>query len=150
MASLDAGRKIRQVMPLLENLADMAPELSPDIDKLGQSLVVKLGPSGPPTAPPSVGPPQMQAPLLPGQPAPQPPEGPAPEMQGVPQGVMGIAVQLEMLLPQIASADPSLGSVITGFLSKLRQEVPKILEGERNNGMNPPPTDEMLARLPAA
>lgn len=148
MSNLAAVRKTKQVMPLLDKLARMVPRLSQDIAEMEQTLSARApGIAAGPGGPPNMGGPEA----LPGMPT-SPAMGaaalpPPPDQANIPQGVMGVAVQLEVLLPQIASSDPSLQSQVEGFITHMRAEVSKVLEAQ--GGMtNPPPTDEMLSQVP--
>lgn len=62
-------------------------------------------------------------------------------------GLMGLVQQAEMVLPQIASNDPSVAPDIQFFVARMREEVPKVLKGE-NPSLTPPPTDEMMKSMP--
>lgn len=62
-------------------------------------------------------------------------------------GLMGLVQQAEMILPSIASADPSIAPDIQFFVARMREEVPKVIQGE-NPSLTPPPTDEMMKSLP--
>jgi len=75
-----------------------------------------------------------------------PPAGP-PIPNTTSSGLMGYVQQAEVMLPQIAAADPSVAPDIQFFVARMREEVPKVVRGERS-GFNPPPTDEMLQSLP--
>jgi len=101
-----------------------------------------LPPSGLGAAPPG--------PMGPGA---MPPPGALP-MPPTPVGTMGAldtAMQLEIKLPDIGKDDPSLMPYIQGFIARMRQEVPKVVQGE-TEAINPPvqaaPTDSMLSKIP--
>jgi len=80
--------------------------------------------------------------------APAPPMGPAAPMPvSTTGGLMGLVQQAEMILPAIASADPSVAPDIQFFVARMREEVPKILQGE-SPSLTPPPTDEMMKAMP--
>jgi hypothetical protein len=68
-------------------------------------------------------------------------------------GAMDLAMQLEIKLPSIGKDDPSLMQYIQGFIARLREEVPKVVQGE-TEPVSPPtqaaPTDSMLSKIPVA
>lgn len=62
-------------------------------------------------------------------------------------GLMGLVQQAEMILPQIAANDPSVAPDIQFFVARMREEVPKVLQGQ-NPSLTPPPSDEMMKSMP--
>lgn len=115
------------------------------------------GPPAPMAVPPPVGAPApIGAPVPmdagmgeqgPGGPVMTPPPPP-------PMGLMDLAMQLEIQLPAIGAADPTLLPNIQYFIAKMREEVPKIVNGTPDDQMasmaknNQAPTDAMLKQLP--
>lgn len=134
--------------------------LSPQVAQPGQGpQPVPVPPPGlipPPemggALPPEAGPPMPMGPPPPGIQAagggfaPAPPMGPVMPVSTT-GGLMGLVQQAEMMLPAIASADPSIAPDIQFFVARMREEVPKVVQGE-SPSLTPPPTDEMMKSLP--
>ena len=174
----DLSPQIMEVQPLLTQLARQVPALGPDVDQLNAELKSRMsglpaliaGNAGPMNAPagPSplgAGPAPMASPAggpgspvsgspfggaAPAAPLPQPgmppPPPPVPDM-----GAMGLAMQLETKLPAMGRDDPTLMPAINGFIARMREEVPKVVNGE-TEAINPPtqvaPTEAMLSKIP--
>jgi hypothetical protein len=71
------------------------------------------------------------------------------------QGIMDVAMQLEVLLPSIGADDPELLKDVQYFIARMREEVPKVASGdnavdqfEALQRSSPAPTNEMLRSLP--
>src|ERR1043166_5912200 len=105
--AMSISDKVIAVQPLLQQLALQAPSLAPDVDALMTALQSRMG--GAPPVQIGMAPPPVQVP---------------PAVQ--PQGVTGIAMQLEVQLPAISSIDPTLAPQIQYFIAKMRDEVPKV------------------------
>lgn len=116
-----------------------------------------LAAAPPPPGPPGLGAPPVEPPPSPmGGMAPQGPGGPIALPQVPPeQGLMDIAMQLEVKLPGIGSQDPTLLPEIQYFVAKMREEIPKALNGDQDTQAsalqegNPAPTDTSLKSIPS-
>ena len=168
-APVDITPKVMEVEPLLTQLARQVPALGPDVDRLAVELKSRM--SGLPSAlaglagagapiGPQGGAPGGMTPLQPGappvgaqpamgaQPA-VPPALPPNPMQDV--GAMDLAMQLEIKLPAIGKDDPTLMPYVQGFVARMREEVPKVVQGMTEAVQPPPqvaPTDSMLNKIP--
>lgn len=168
----DITPKVMQVEPLLTQIARQVPALGPDVDRLNVELQSRMNglpaalaglAGGPP--PPASGSPAGPG-LPPGQPvsagaAPvgpgvSPPPGPPPLMPPAPvrttsMGALDTAMQIEIQLPPIGKDDPTLMPYIQGFIARMREEVPKVVEGD-TEAVSPPqqmaPNDSMLSKIP--
>ncbi len=172
LGQAEMSARIQQAEPLLIDLARQVQALAPDVNNLltrfrgkvaPQSQVPQELPPSPGAAPaPGVGsmlPPGGAAaatpppvPATPGGAIPSPAVAPA-GAQATPtrEGLMGLVQQIELLLPQIAAADPTLSADIQFFIARLRDEVPKAVEAQNTGttqNLTPPPTDEMLTKIP--
>lgn len=157
----DLTQKIQQVQPLLTTVARQVPALGPDVDRLNVELQSRMGglPAAlaglaggppPPAASAGAGPPVPAAgPVGPGgSPPPGPPSMPAAPSTG---GAMDTAMQIEMQLPPIGKEDPTLMPFIQGFIARMREEVPKVVQGDTEAVSPPPqvaPNDSMLSKIP--
>lgn len=124
------------------------PEAAPATPAVQPPAPYAFGaPGAPPISP--AGAPTGQPPPVGGM---VPPPGAIPQGAPVPTaaGVMGIVQQLELALPEIATKDASLAPDIQFFVARMREEVPKVIEGQTANNMTPPPTDQMLNRIPVS
>lgn len=161
---MENTKRIMQLSPLLTELAKQVPALAPDINGLTirlqgrmQGATPMAGTSALPP-PPGAMPPGGAPPFAMGAPGAMPPNpamGPMGPMGAMPAapvpttaGVMGIAQQIELLLPQIATTDETLAPDINFFVARMREEVPKVIQGEQQD-LTPPPTDQMMNKLPA-
>jgi hypothetical protein len=64
---------------------------------------------------------------------------------------MDTAMQIEMQLPPIGKEDPTLMPFIQGFIARMREEVPKVVQGDTEAVSPPPqvaPNDSMLSKIP--
>lgn len=163
----DLTPMIQGVQPLLTQLARQVPALGPDVDRLNVELSSRMGglpnamagmaaqgqpsPGGLPSpgvAPTGLGPAPGPAPIptQSGLPSPMPAApGPA--------SAMDTAMQLEVKLPSLGTEDPTLMPYIQGFIARMRDEVPKVVNGETENTSPPTqvaPTDSMLSKIPVA
>lgn len=174
----DLTPKILQVEPLLAQIAREVPALGPDVDRLNVELKARMGglpaalaASGPPPMTPGAGGPNAGGPPTPiggpsAAPAPVGSGGPGPgplPSQAPPalppnpvagkQGAMDTAMQLEIQLPDLGKEDPTLMPYVQGFIAKMRQEVPKVVEGD-TEAIAPPtqaaPTEGMLSKIPVS
>lgn len=163
MAGMDVTKRIMQLSPLLTELAKQVPALAPDINGLTIRLQGRMqganpmaGTSAlpvPPGTPMAGG--GAPPPFAMGAPGATPPNpamaslGPMPAAP-VPTsaGVMGIAQQIELILPQIATSDPTLAPDVNFFVARMREEVSKVIQGQPTE-LTPPPTEQMMNRLPA-
>lgn len=161
--SPDLTPQVLEIEPVLTQLARQVPALGPDVDRLNIELQSRMG--GLPAAlsglaaQPAVGVPVGQTPMGPDMGPMGAPAGPGPVTAGQPQmgpppsppGALDTAMQLEMKLPQLGKDDPTLMPYIQGFIARMREEVPKVVEGETES-MNPPaqtaPTESMLSKIP--
>lgn len=161
--SPDLTPQVLEVEPILSTLARQVPALGPDVDRLNIELQSRMGglpaglsglatqPGAAPVNPTPMGP--GGGPM--GQPAAGPPpmQGPPPQMPPPPgtAGALDTAMQLEMKLPQLGKDDPTLMPYIQGFIARMREEVPKVVEGGTES-VNPPPqtapTESMLSKIP--
>jgi hypothetical protein len=86
--------------------------------------------------------PPMGQPMAPPMPPPPPPGT---------EGAMDTAMQLEVKLPALGKDDPTLMPYVQGFIARMREEVPKVVEGDTES-TNPPvqqaPTESMLSKIP--
>lgn len=66
-------------------------------------------------------------------------------------GAMDTAMQIEIQLPGIGKDDPTLMPFIQGFIARMREEVPKVAQGETES-VSPPeqtaPTESMISKIP--
>lgn len=162
----DLTPKIMEVQPLLTQLARQVPAMGPDVDRLNVELQSRMG--GLPAAlsglsqqpmPQDMG---MGTPMGPGPGAmgPPPPVGPPPptgnpmalpSAPSITASAMDTAMQLEIKLPPLGKDDSTLMPYIQGFIARMRDEVPKVVEGETES-INPPvqqaPTESMLSKIP--
>lgn len=170
--------KIIAVEPVLLQIARQVPALGPDVDRLNVELKSRMGglpdamarmsaappPGGMPGSPPltgttgmgpgpggpgGIGPIAALAPAIPGNaPSPVPPMPPDPAAN---MGALDTAMQLEIKLPAIGQDDPTLMPYIQGFIARMREEVPKVVEGD-TEAVSPPqqaaPTESMLSKIP--
>lgn len=70
-----------------------------------------------------------------------------------PASAMDTAMQLEVKLPSLGTEDPTLMPYIQGFIARMRDEVPKVVNGETESTSPPTqvaPTDSMLSKIPVA
>ncbi len=145
--------------PAMPPAGPAAPGIGGPPPPLGASAGPPPGPQPPMGgAPGPTGPPEMEAPPAPmGQAAPgTSPGGPISLPQVPPeQGLMDIAMQLEVKLPAIGAKDPTLLPEIQFFVAKMREEVPKALNGGQETQAaalqqgNPAPTDTSLKAIPS-
>lgn len=164
----DITPKVLEIQPILTQLARQVPAMGPDVDRLNVELQSRMGglpaaiaemagqappppdmgatPMGPGSGP--MGPPQ------PGGPPPMPDMGQPPAMPSVPSpagGALDTAMQLEIKLPDLGKDDSTLMPYIQGFIARMREEVPKVVQGE-TEAVNPPqqmaPTESMLSKIP--
>lgn len=158
----DITPKVLEVQPLLSQIARQVPALGPDVDRLNielKSHMVGLpnmlaslgGASGGPT-PASGGNPAGPPGLDAGQQGAAPAQAaPPPPVPGADAGAMDTAMQLEVKLPAIGQDDQTLMPYIQGFIARMREEVPKVVQGE-TEAVSPPtqaaPTDSMLSKIP--
>lgn len=161
--SADITPKVMAIEPLLSQIASQVPALGPDVDKLNVELQSRMGGlpsalsglagqgSAQPAQPTPMGPSYPGS--NPGAPAPAPPGPPAnmPTPPSTNGGAMDTAMQIEVQLPAIGSDDPTLMPYIQGFIARMREEVPKVVQGETES-INPPtqsaPTESMLSKIP--
>jgi hypothetical protein len=163
----DVTPKVLEIEPFLEQIARQVPALGPDVDRLNVELKSRMGGiplalanmAGPAGGPPVTAPSDainIQGAPNPGAPNPgtpgigaTPPAMPSPPTDDL--GAMDTAMQIEMKLPAIGKDDPTLMPYITGFIARMREEVPKVVNGE-TEAMDPPPqqapTESMLSRIP--
>lgn len=174
----DITPKVLEIQPMLFQLARQVPAMGPDVDRLNVELESRMGglpaglagmanqapPPGPGITPmgPAMGGPMGQAGMSwppamsagmppmgqgPGAMPPMPPPAPAPMM-----GAMDTAMQLEIKLPTLGQDDSTLMPYIQGFIARMREEVPKVAQGETES-ISPPvqtaPTESMLSKIPA-
>lgn len=162
----DITVKVMEVEPVLTAIARQVPALAPDVDRMlgefksrmGGSQLTPPGLAAEPTAAPSAAPPQggvppgpaegMPAgpagtPPPPGQPGAGPLPAPPPETSAT-MGLMDLSLQAEIALPSIAADDPTLAQTVTFFIARLREEVPKVLQGTSMSTDMPPASDEMI------
>lgn len=128
----DIQPEVATIEPLMQDLAQQVPTMAADIGNLMTRIKSRMGPAAPmgqPTA------------------GPVPPPAPMPQTGGT-SGAMDLAMQIEMVLPKIAAKDATLGPDVQYFVAKMRQEVPKAVQGGNANVPSAAPTDEMLKRLP--
>lgn len=167
----DMTPQILALEPLLAQIARQVPALGPDVDKLNTELKARMGglpaalAASAPSSLTSGGGPAGASPVL--SPGGAPPNGPAPgggpalPPNGPPMlppnpaansGAMDTAMQLETQLPPLGKEDPTLMPYIQGFIAKMRQEVPKVVEGD-TEAISPPtqaaPTEGMLSKIPS-
>jgi hypothetical protein len=67
-------------------------------------------------------------------------------------GALDTAMQLEVQLPPIGQSDPTLMPYVQSFLARMRDEVPKVVQGQTESvapPAQPTPTDSMFGRIPA-
>lgn len=164
----DITMKVMEVEPMLTQLARQVPALGPDVDRLNVELQSRMGgvpaafaslmggaPASPPIGAATQNPiPGAAGPVPPvSQPA-APPVSPMPALPPTPlteMGAMDTAMQLEIKLPPLGKDDPTLTPYIQGFIARMREEVPKVVQGETEAVSPPPqvaPTDSMLSKIP--
>ena len=161
----DITPKVLAVQPLLNQLARQVPAMGPDVDRLNVELQSRMGGlpaalSGLSMAPPpqnaGMGTPMGPGPGAMGAPAAAAPPPPTASPMAMPPapptgGALDTAMSLEMQLPDIGKDDPTLMPYIQGFIARMREEVPKVVEGETES-INPPvqqaPTESMLSKIP--
>lgn len=158
----DLTPQIMEVNPILDQLARQVPAMGPDVDRLEVELKSRMAglpmqmgimggmPGAPsPGMPPGAGAPPPPAPLgAGGIPSPMPPAPPVPTGT---MGAMDTAMQLEIKLPAIGKSDPTLMPYIQGFIARMREEVPKVVQGDTEAVAPPPqasPTEAMLSKMP--
>lgn len=164
----DLTPKIMQVQPVLLQIARQVPALGPDVDRLNVELKSRMGglpaalaglAGGPPLpagAPAGSGPPPMAAagtPMGAAGVSPMPAAAPAPLGPPPPteMGAMDTAMQLEIQLPDIGKDDPTLMPYVQGFIARMREEVPKVVQGNTESVSPPPqtaPNDQMMSKIP--
>jgi hypothetical protein len=74
-----------------------------------------------------------------------------PAVPDVTAGAMDTAMQLEVKLPALGKDDPTLMPYVQGFIARMREEVPKVVQGETESTMPPvqqAPTESMLSKIP--
>ncbi len=164
----DITPKVLEVQPILTQLARQVPAMGPDVDRLNVELQSRMGglpaalsglsqqpmpqdqgmgtPMGPAPGALGAAPPSAAAP---------PPAGPPMALPSPPStegGAMDTAMQLEIKLPELGKDDPTLMPYVQGFIARMREEVPKVVQGETES-TNPPvqmaPTESMLSKIPA-
>lgn len=135
----------------LAGLAGQVPGVAPGGMGTPQSPPIGGGPpmpSGLGPVPPPAGPPLAPA-VAPGMGPQAPPALPPNPMADM--GAMDTAMQLEVKLPPIGQDDPTLMPYIQGFIARMREEVPKVVEGD-TEAVSPPvqaaPTESMLSKIP--
>ncbi len=168
--SPDLTPEVLEITPVLATLARQVPAMGPDVDRLNVELQSRMGglPAGlsglasqaspPPVNPTPMGPSPMgamgpsAAPPSPGMPGMSdmagPPAMPPPPPTG---GAMDTAMQLEIKLPALGKLDSTLMPYIQGFIARMREEVPKVVQGD-TEAITPPvqsaPTESMLSKIP--
>jgi hypothetical protein len=154
----DITPKVLDVQPLLSQIARQVPSLGPDVDRLNVELKAHM--AGLPNAIAQMGAgsggPAPGASGAPGPPAQAAaPQGAAstPAALTSQMGAMDTAMQLEVKLPSIGKDDPTLMPYIQGFIARMRDEVPKVVQGDTEAISPPPqpaPTDAMLSKIPVS
>lgn len=171
--TVDISGKVMQLEPSLTELALQAPALAPDVSSLMNELKSRMGgtaqgmanmvnpamsgPGVPPPAPTPGAPPIASLGGMTPDPvasvggpmAPMPPAATA--LPAVPEkGVMDLAMDVEITLPEIGKDDPTLMPQIQHFIARMREEVPKVIEGSQNvdTTINPAPDDAMMKQMP--